>query len=143
MGRPSKPPEQRVNRHPLKFPWKPAPDAPWAAEVPAPPEGILPSSVECWESWFRSWFSGHWTESDVPSLRQAISLFDKIERGHEKTGDRSELRQLYKAFGLSPEGRNSLHWEPPKPPKTQTGDAPQRGRGKEAPPRLRVVDKTG
>lgn len=137
MGRPSKPPEQRINRHQLKYPWKPAPGAPWAAEIPEPPADLLEVSVETWESWFRAWFSGHWSEADVPGLRQVIALFDKIERGHEDRGDRSELRQLYKAFGLSPEGRNALHWEMPKDRPEPVQGATKKAAGRS---RLRVVD---
>ena len=137
MGRPSKPPDQRINHHPLKHPWKPAPDAPWAGEIPDPPEHLLPASNAAWFGWFRSWFSGHWTEADIPQLRQIIGLFDKVERGNEGRGDRTELRNLFKAFGLSPEGRKSLCWEEPKPDKKAEPSKPTTGR------RLKVVDKTG
>jgi len=112
--KPPKPDGERVNRHALKYPWVPAPAEPWAGEVPTPPSGLLKASRDTWDLWFGSWWSGHWTEADLPGLRMAIRLFDRIERGREERGDRSELRQMMKSYGLSPEGRQALRWEPPK-----------------------------
>lgn len=139
MGRPSKPPDQRINRHPLKYPWHPAPEAPWSGPIPDPPAEMTAAALELWQEWFTAWWSGHLTASDVAPLRQALRLFDKIERGHDDRGDRGEYRQLAKSYGLSPEGRNALHWEAPKKKADPTpAAAPTRGgRAK-----LRVVDKT-
>ncbi len=106
-----KPTGERVNRNQQKYPWIPAPAEAWAGEVPRPPSGLLKVSRDAWGLWFSSWWSGHWTEADLPALRQTIKLFDEVERDR---GSRSELRQAMKAYGLSPEGRQALRWEPPK-----------------------------
>lgn len=140
MGRPSKPPDQRINRHPLKYPWKPAPEAPWSGPIPDPPAEMTEAAQALWQEWFTSWWSGHLTASDVAPLRQALRLFDKIERNHDERGDRAEYRQLAKSYGLSPEGRNSLHWEPPKERAAAPASSTPPAKGK---PRLHVVDKAG
>lgn len=119
-----KPDGERISRNALAYPWIPAPSGPWAGDVPPPPTGMAKASRDTWALWFTSWWSGHWTDADVPGLRMALRLFDRIERGREERGDRSEYRALAKAFGISPEGRHALRWEPPKPTVTP---APREG----------------
>ncbi len=109
-----KPEGQRANRNALKYPWVPAPSAPWQGDLPKAPTGLRKASRDTWDTWFESWWSGHWTEADLPMLRMAIKLYDVIESGREERGDRAELRQLCKALGITPDGRQSLRWEPPK-----------------------------
>lgn len=111
---PGNPPKRsgRVNRNPQKYPWIPAP-GPWQGEIPKPPTGLRKAAKETWQTWFESWWSGHWTEADLPMLRLTIKLYDAVDQGREQRGDRSELRQLAKALGLTPDGRQALRWEPP------------------------------
>lgn len=110
--RPNPTAQGRVNKHAQKYPWIPAP-GPWEGEVPKPPTGLRKAAKDTWEVWFTSWWSGHWTEADLPMLRLAIVLYDAISQNREQRGDRAELRQLAKALGITPDGRQALRWEPP------------------------------
>ena len=102
-------------RIPKKYPWIPAPAEAGQGDIPKPPPNLLAASKKTWDLWFTSWWSGHWTEADVPGLRQTIKLFDEVERG---LPGRTELRAAMKSYGLNPEGRQSLRWEPPAPAKS-------------------------
>ncbi len=80
-------------------------------EMPLPPEGLMPASVEAWETWMRAWFAAHWTPADLPGLRHLIRLYDQVERGEfQRSG---ELRLTMDTFGITPKGQQDRRWAPP------------------------------
>src|SRR3954447_21424268 len=85
-GRPrSRPDPQRVPRgKPARGDWRPSPDRGWQHDLPEPPPGLLTSSVVVWESWFKAWWAGNWTQDDLPQLKLVIRLWDRVHRGDIK-----------------------------------------------------------
>ena len=78
----------------------------------------MPASVAAWQTWFVQWYASHWTPGDLPGLRKVIQLYDLTERGEAQRF--GEYRLSADGYGITPRGRQVLHWEPPKedePPK--------------------------
>jgi hypothetical protein len=83
--------------------------------LPAPPEGILESSLGTWETWFKAWWAAHWTPDDLPGLRLLIRLYDRVSRGDVRR--LGELRQLMDSYGITPKGQQDRRWLRPEPPR--------------------------
>lgn len=116
-GPPPKPPGTRARRHKPGAPgatkndWKAAPGVGWQhGPIPAPPDDLKPSSVETWRVWFESWWASNWTPADLPMLRKIIATFDTATTAEDL---RRDVFPLAKAYGITPEGRQTLRWSPP------------------------------
>jgi hypothetical protein len=59
-----------------------------------------------------SWIAAHWTETDLPGLRQVIRLYDQVERGEFVRS--TELRLAMDTYGITPKGQQDRRWTPPK-----------------------------
>lgn len=59
-----------------------------------------------------SWIAAHWTETDLPGLRQVIRLYDQVERGEFVRA--TELRLAMDTYGITPKGQQDRRWSPPK-----------------------------
>ncbi len=125
-GRGAAPKEKRVRRSaPTRGEWQRA-DGGWQhGEIPAAPEGLMPASIEAWQTWFRAWFAAHWSPEDLPGLRQVIRLYDQVERGEFQRA--TELRLSMDTYGISPKGQQDRRWTRPKAneapsPQQQTDD---------------------
>ena len=80
-------------------------------DMPAPPDGLMPASVEAWTVWFGSWFAAHWGPEDVPGLRQVVRLYDQVERSEFARA--TELRQGMDNYGITPKGQQDRRWKRP------------------------------
>lgn len=96
--------------------------------IPDAPEGLRPESVKAWETWMAAWFASHWMPADLPGLRKVILLYDQTERGEFHRS--AELRMGMDGYGITPKGRQMLHWLPPKADETpvETPDSPTSSR---------------
>lgn len=129
-GRKPKDPDKRVNRVELKHPWEFAPADGWQhGEIPAPPDGMLASSIEAWTQWFSAWWAAFWTPADVPALREVLKDFDQVARGAK---DLVKVLPSMDNFGITPKGRTDRRWQPKK--KQEPEQQSSGGR------RLQVVD---
>lgn len=110
---PKDPAKRRRRNVPASGEWKKAAAVGWQhGAVPEPPDGLLSASKKAWKLWFASWWAAFWVPEDLPGLETVIALFDATRRGElQRSG---ELRQSMDAFGLTPLGRQKLHWLPPK-----------------------------
>jgi hypothetical protein len=109
-----KPPTQRRTRHaPQLGEVRNAPAASWRfGPVPAPPEGLCKATDDAWRAWFGSWVAGFWTPADLPGLRTVALVHNAVSIGNVKLA--GELRLQMAGYGLTPQGRLSLRWAPPK-----------------------------
>jgi hypothetical protein len=115
-GRGPAPKPQRFRRKtPERGEWQPSPDGGWQHELPDVPKDLSPAAEAMWTHWFTAWWAGHWTEDDVPMLRFAIRLYDRVLRGDTKL--LGELRQWCDAFGITPKGQQDRRWTRPEPPR--------------------------
>lgn len=104
-----KPDAERKRRNAPALPWTPAPGEGWQhGPIPSPPDGLMPSSIEAWNVWFRAWFAAFWTPADLPALRILVKLHDEVERGEFHRAP--ELRIQMDTYGLTPKGQQSLRW---------------------------------
>lgn len=133
-GRPPKPPEERRNRTaPIRGELVQADAEGWQhGETPAPPDGLMPATLEAWRVWFGAWFAAHWTPDDLPGLRRVILLYDQVERGEYQRS--TELRQIMDNYGITPKGQQDRRWVRPK-----SADQPVNAQGPTSPRRLKVV----
>lgn len=119
-----KAPGARRGRRPLaRGEWQTSPSGGWQhGPIPPPPDGLLPSSVEAWQAWFRSWWAAHWGPWDLPGLRCVVYLYDAMERGDFARA--SEYRMWADTYGITPKGRQDRRWLPPlaEPPETSDPD---------------------
>lgn len=83
-------------------------------EVPDPPEGLMPASVEAWSTWLGAWFAAHWSPVDLPGLRRVVLLYDQVERGEFQRS--TELRLMMDTYGITPKGQQDRHWVKPDAP---------------------------
>lgn len=60
----------------------------------------------------QSWVAAHWTESDLPGLRQLARMYDQVERGEFVR--MTELRLLMDTYGITPKGQQDRRWAAPK-----------------------------
>jgi hypothetical protein len=114
-GRGPAPKEGRQNPRdvPGRGEWVPAEGAGWQHGTPPdPPQGLMPASVEAWETWLGSWFASFWSPEDVPGLRQVIRLYDQVERGEFQRA--SELRLQMDTYGITPKGQQDRRWKRPE-----------------------------
>lgn len=80
-------------------------------EIPAAPDGLMPASVQAWDTWMRAWWAAHWTPADLPALRQLIRLYDQVERSEfQRAG---ELRLSMDNYGITPKGQQDRRWVRP------------------------------
>ncbi len=132
-GRKPKPEGEAVNRNPKRYEYQHPEGEGWQhGEVPAPPEGLDPETVEAWGLWFAAWWAAFWTPADLPALRSIIKEFDQVVKGRL---DLSKISTSLDRYGITPKGRTDLRWAPPKP-KATPAKPTARSRAK-----LRVVDK--
>ena len=114
-GPPPKKPGERVRTNaPASGEWKEAPGVGWQyGRAPACPKelGLLPEAQEAWKAWFASWWAAHWTKEDLPGLKLVIRQYDQNLRGALEI---NKLTPLLDAYGITPTGRQKLHWLPPK-----------------------------
>ena len=113
-GRAPKAKEQRANEYdaPTRGEWQSAASDGWKhGDMPAPPDGLMPASVEAWSVWLGSWFAAFWTPADLPGLRQLIRLYDQVERGEFVRA--SELRLQMDTYGITPKGQQDRRWSAP------------------------------
>lgn len=80
--------------------------------IPSPPDGLMPASLEAWNTWMGSWIAAHWLPADLPGLRQLIRLYDELERGEFPRA--TEVRLLMDTYGITPKGQQDRRWAPPK-----------------------------
>ena len=108
-----KSPGARRGRRPLaRGNWQASADVGWQhGPIPEPPEGLLPSSVAAWNTWFESWWAAHWESSDVPGLGILARLYDAVQRGDFARA--SEYRMLADNYGITPKGRQDRRWLKP------------------------------
>jgi hypothetical protein len=108
-----KPATQRVNKHVAsRGEIQTATTAGWQhGKVPAPPDGLMPATLEAWSTWMAAWFASFWTPADVPALRQMIRLYDQVERGEWPR--MTELRLMMDTLGVTPKGQQDRRWRPP------------------------------
>lgn len=108
-----KPDAERIRRNKgEQVKWHPAPGVGWQhGDLPAPPDGLMPASIEAWDTWMAAWFAAHWTVSDLPGLRQLVRLFDQVERGEFQRA--SEMRLQMDTYGITPKGQQDRRWVPP------------------------------
>ena len=137
-GRPPKDPGQRVNRNQQKYPWNFAEGEGWQhGELPEPPEGLRPESIDAWEAWFTGWWAAFYNEQDVPQLRLAIQEFDSVVRGQKSLKD---ILPVLDRWGITEKGRQDNRWQPAgKRPGTAASSQPDNPTATAA-RRLRVVD---
>ena len=110
------PKPQRFRRNtPTLGEWQPSPESGWQHPLPPAPKGLLPATARIWEGWFRAWWAGHWSLDDLPQLRFAIRLVDRVRRGDVQR--LPELRQWLDMYGISPKGQQDRRWQRPAPPK--------------------------
>lgn len=97
-------------------------------DLPMPPTGLLKTSRETWRAWMTAWYAAHWRPEDLPGLRQAIRLWDQVERGEYVRA--AELRLWLDTWGISPKGQQDRRWSAPaiataaEPAAASTSDAP-------------------
>ena len=134
-GRKPKPAGEAVNRNRKEHPYREAPGEGWQhGDVPAPPDGMLPESVNAWEGWFGAWWASWWSPADVPTLRIILSDFDQVLRGKAEL---SKIQSLLDRYGITPKGRVDLRWAEPKKAK------PEVEKPVGTVHRLKVIDKSG
>ena len=115
-GRGRAPKPDRINHHELT---RGAPTTAstvgWAhGEPPAPPDGLMPASINAWATWFEAWFAAFWTPADLPGLRHMIRLYDQVERSEWSRA--TELRLTMDTYGVTPKGQQDRRWRPPADP---------------------------
>ena len=105
-------PGERARRNKPISEWKHTPDGGWQGRKPVAPKGLMPESEKAWKLWFASWWAGNWSAEDVPMLELAVKQYDLVVRGN--SGELSRFQALADSLGLTPKGRASLRWLPPK-----------------------------
>lgn len=114
MAAQNAPKESRRRRNvPERGEWTAKPGEGWQhGPIPAAPDGLMPKSVEAWDTWMRAWFAVHWTPDDLPGLRQLVRTYDQVERNEFQRGP--ELRLLMDTYGITPKGQQDRRWQRPK-----------------------------
>jgi hypothetical protein len=65
-----------------------------------------------WRSWFEGWWASFWCEGDLPGLHMVAFVHNAVMTGDARMA--GELRLQMDGYGLTPRGRLSLRWAPPK-----------------------------
>lgn len=129
-GRPPKDPDKKVNRVPMKYPWNEAPGEGWQhGDIPEPPEGLRPESLEAWEAWFTAWWAAFYQPQDLPQLRLAIQDFDAVVRGQKEL---VRILPVLDRWGVTEKGRQDNRWK-------RAAASSQPASSTPAKPRLRVI----
>ena len=115
-------------RQPIVHDWQALEVVGWQhGDVPEPPAGLMPASVEAWRVWLGAWFAAYWTPEDLPGLRQLIRLYDQVERGEFQRAN--EVRIEMDNYGITPKGQQDRRWRRPvEEPKAMPARSPQRKR---------------
>jgi hypothetical protein len=109
---PKLPGERRRANAPERGEWTATERAGWQhGDVPEPPDGLMPASVDAWRVWLAAWFAAHWTPDDLPGLRQLIRIYDQVERGEFQRAN--ELRLQMDTYGITPKGQQDRRWARP------------------------------
>lgn len=125
MARGPAPKEERIRSSAPALQWQDTTEQGWQhGEIPPPPDGLLATSIEAWNTWFGAWFAAFWTPDDLPGLRQVIRLYDQVERDEFQRS--AELRMAMDTWGLSPKGRQTLRWR--KAAEAETAQRPSSGK---------------
>lgn len=111
-GPPPKLPGTRSSRKKPVSDWTSPALGGWQGRKPTAPVGLMPESVKTWKLWFASWWAACWDESDVPQVVLAIKLYDAVQRGD--MASMPKFQSLADSLGITPKGRASLRWLPPK-----------------------------
>jgi hypothetical protein len=126
---PGRGPAPKANRRnksdaPIRGDYVARPGEGWQhGDIPEPPVGLMPASIEAWSVWMRAWFAAHWTPADLPGLRKVIQLYDQTERGEFQRS--AELRMSMDTYGITPKGQQDRRWQAPKEDAPQVADQPQ------------------
>lgn len=122
-GRPPKPERVNPSDVPIRGEIQEALADCWVGDVPAPPDGLMPASLDAWSAWFAAWFAAFWKPSDLPALRQMVRLYDQVERGEFQRA--TELRLMMDTYGVTPKGQQDRRWKPSitSPAAAQAGSA--------------------
>ena len=72
-------------------------------DIPEPPPGMQPDTLDAWREWFSGWVAAHWIPGDVPQLRHMARLYDAVVLG--KLTRAPELRMWMDGYGLTPKGQ--------------------------------------
>ncbi len=111
-------PKARDERHnprntPLRGEWQSADVVGWQhGDVPEPPAGLMPASIEAWRTWMGAWFAAHWTPDDIPGLVTVVLLYDQVQRGEFTRAN--ELRLQMDTYGITPKGQQDRRWAKPQ-----------------------------
>lgn len=131
-----KPPGQRRRRNAGQTQWTELPGDGRRGDVPVlPGENWLESTLEWWETIWRSPMATVWQDADIDALVRLARLRDEFRRGDLPVSALGAVQQLEDRFGLSPKARRQLQWE--------VGHAEGSEPAREQPPkpkRLRAVD---
>lgn len=112
-GRAPKRIRRNLSDKPQRGEWRVSESEGWQhGDIPAPPDGLMPASVEAWNVWLGAWFAAHWTPDDLPALRQLIRLYDQVERGEFQRA--AELRLQMDTYGITPKGQQDRRWVRPE-----------------------------
>jgi hypothetical protein len=129
---------RRRANEPERGEWQSSPGIGWQhGNIPACPARSK-AAVDTWTAWMRSWYAAHWLPADLPTLRLVIKLWAHADSGKATGSERSELRQLMRAMGITPDGQQDRRWRAPE-------TAPRRAETPEFDPReayagLRLVN---
>lgn len=132
-----KEPESRRRRNvPASGEWVTLPSEPYTGPRPNMPALDAEDAVATWELWWRSPMAHMWTEGDWPGLCRLIVLIDQgVDVEYMK-----EIRMQEDRFGLSPKGRQALHWRfVPGEPEPVAPAAKSKSKARYA--HLKVVDE--
>lgn len=112
-GRAPKAADQRRNTTaPQRGEWQSTERAGWQhGDVPEPPEGLMPASVDAWQTWMGAWFAAYWTLEDLPGLVTIVLLYDQVQRGEFQRAN--ELRLQMDTYGITPKGQQDRRWARP------------------------------
>jgi len=107
-----KPPSQRRRRNAGQKQWRELPAEGRRGAAPElPGEGWLDSTVEWWQTIWRSPMATAWLPADVDALERLAQLRDQQYRGDLPISGLAPMQALEDRFGLSPKARRTLQWE--------------------------------
>jgi len=114
---PKQPGERRRRNVPERGEWQSTDLIGWQhGDRPVAPAGLMPATVDAWDTWMGAWFASHWTPDDLPGLRTLIRVYDQVERGEfQRAG---ELRLQMDTYGITPKGQQDRRWARPTEQKT-------------------------
>ena len=90
--------DRRRANEPERGEWQPTPGIGWQHGDIPPCPARSKAAVETWATWMGSGFASHWLPADMPTLRLVIKLWAHADSGKATGSERSELRQLMRAY---------------------------------------------